>query len=73
MDKRGPILSITRHIEEVLRLKSVDPDNFSFAVVSDVHIWERKTDWTDQVFRDLLQRCTDAGAAFIFLVGDFGT
>jgi hypothetical protein len=73
MDKRGPTLPITRYIEEVLGRKPVDPDDFSFAVISDVHIWERSTDWTDQVFRDLLQRCTDAGAAFIFLAGDFGT
>ena len=73
MNDRGPIFSITQYIEKVLGQESVDPDDFSFAVISDVHIWERKTDWTDQVFRDLLQRCTDAGAAFIFLAGDFGT
>ena len=73
MDKRGAMVSITRHIEEVLGQRSIDPGEFSFAVLSDVHIWERKTKWTDQVFRDLLQRCTDAGAAFIFVAGDFGT
>ena len=73
MNKHGAMVTITRHIEKVLGQRSIDPDEFSFAVLSDVHIWERKTKWTDPVFRDLLQRCTDAGAAFIFLAGDFGT
>ena len=69
----GPILSLTRYIEDALGQKSIDPDDFSFAVISDIHIWERSTGWTDEIFRDLLQRCTDAGATFIFVVGDFGT
>ena len=56
----GPQLAITRHIEKVLEQRQIDPDNFTFAVVSDVHIWERSTEWTDEVFRGLLQRCTDA-------------
>ena len=70
---RGPTLSISRHIEEVLGRQSVDPADFSFAAISDVHIWERSTGWTDLVFRDLLQRCTDAGVSFIFVAGDLGT
>ena len=69
----GPQLAITLHIEKVLEQRQIDPDNFTFAVVSDVHIWERSTEWTDEVFRGLLQRCTDAEAAFIFVAGDLGT
>ncbi len=68
----GPTLSLTRYIEGVLAPKAVIPNDFAFAVLADIHLRSAGALWFDEVLRELLQRSTDAGAAFIVVVGDLG-
>ena len=67
-----PTLQLTRHAEKTLVRHNKTRREFTFGVLADTHIFGQKVKWKDDVLRDLLQTCADAGSEFIMVAGDLG-
>lgn len=67
-----PTTEITDFIHRALSGRAPS-GKFCFAVLADLHIWGSNQLWADDEVRECLERCRDAGAAFVFVVGDLGT
>jgi hypothetical protein len=68
-----PAIEITEFIDRILAGRASTEGGFRFGVLADLHIWGSNQLWADGEVRECLARCRDAGAAFVFVVGDLGT
>ena len=67
-----PAIEITEFIDRTLA-GLTSTAGFRFGVLADMYIWGTNQLWADGEVRECLERCRDAGAAFVFVVGDLGT
>jgi hypothetical protein len=68
-----PAIEITEFIGRTFAERASTSGAFRFGVLADLHIWGTNQLWADGEVRECLERCRDAGVAFVFVVGDLGT